>query len=238
MKTRSCLNPTCRRKFTPRPNVPDQQVCGAPDCRQWYKRHWSATSGPPRAIAAADWKKIEKAIASAPTWLRCIVLVARETGMRLSELLGLEIDDVIQKGKVRKAIAVRGQWKDGGLAAPKNGGSRKSYLPDGARKAIAEYASGRGWIDGSARLFPFSRAYVWRLWVRLQTTIGVSLEEGGHYRFHDLRHTAGTEMARGGRLDLAQKMLGHKSPATTARYVSQSDDEVLEDIEKTKRGRA
>lgn len=232
MKT--CLNPSCRARFRPRPNVPNQQVCGKAECRRWYKGHWSASAGPPRAISPAHWKRIEARLSGVETWLRCIVWVARETGLRLSELLGLEVRDVIDGRKVKKTIAVRGQWKATGFALPKTGASRVGYLTTKAREAIAEHASSRPWIHEAARLFPFSRGYVWKRWVEFQRAIGVEPEEGGHYRFHDLRHTVATDLARKGRLDLAQKVLGHKRPSSTARYNSPTHEETLEEIEKTK----
>lgn len=260
-KTRTCLNPACGKKFVPRPNVPNQRVCpggyrakcgkkcpgascrrcggkgsSSRTCREWYREHWSRTAGPPRCVSAEDWTKIEKALPSAPPWLKCAVLVARDSGMRISELVGLTVGDVLDGRQPRKIIAIIGQWKAGRRQQTKTGESRTGFLMERARGAIAEFVKGRK-SSPTDRLIPFSRGWVWGKWVEFQKRVGVAPETGDHYRFHDLRHTLGTELVRGGRADLAQKFLGHRNPSTTQRYNTPRLKDILADAEKIRRGK-
>jgi integrase len=47
------------------------------------------------------------------------------------------------------------------------------------------------------------------------------------FRFHDLRHTSGTRVTRAcGNLKVTQKLLGHASISTTARYAHVCDDDI------------
>lgn len=48
----------------------------------------------------------------------------------------------------------------------------------------------------------------------------------GDFRWHDLRHTAGTRLLAAGNLRLAQKLLRHANPATTAKYAHALDDDL------------
>ena len=236
MKTRTCLAPECGKKFTPRLNVPSQVTCGRAACQKWYRSHWAATAGPPRAIPPEDWAKIEKALPKAPDWVRVVAILGRESGMRISEMLGLTVSDILEHGKVRGTIAIRGQWKDGAFAPPKTGASRPGFLTERAVAAVSVYLKGRR-LEGTDRLLPYSRQYAWSKWVEFQHAAGVRPPDGKHYRTHDLRHTCGTNAARAGRLDLAQKLLGHRNPATTQRYNTPRNEEILADIEKIGRDR-
>lgn len=80
--------------------------------------------------------------------------------------------------------------------------------------------------DRPARLegvrYPFSVGGWARKWKKALTDAGIE-----NFRFHDLRHTAGTRTLRAsGNLKVVQKLLGHVDIATTARYAHAMEDDV------------
>lgn len=70
--------------------------------------------------------------------------------------------------------------------------------------------------------YPFSKQGWTREWRAALKAAGIE-----DFRFHDLRHTAGSRITRAcGNLKITQKVLGHTSISTTARYAHASDDDV------------
>jgi integrase len=70
--------------------------------------------------------------------------------------------------------------------------------------------------------YPFSKQGWSREWRAALKAAGIE-----DFRFHDLRHTAGSRITRAcGNLKVTQKVLGHTSISTTARYAHASDDDV------------
>lgn len=86
-------------------------------------------------------------------------------------------------------------------------------LPDG-RKIVGRRKGVR---------YPFSLQGWTRKWRKALAAAGIT-----DFRFHDLRHTAGTRVTRAvGNLKVTQRLLAHKSIATTARYAHATQDDVL-----------
>ena len=77
--------------------------------------------------------------------------------------------------------------------------------------------------------YPFS-PYGWmRQWKKAKEDAGIE-----DYRFHDNRHTAATRNLRAsGNLKGVQKLLGHTSVNTTARYAHALEDDVRDMLEQT-----
>lgn len=70
--------------------------------------------------------------------------------------------------------------------------------------------------------YPFGKQGWSREWRAALKAAGIE-----DFRFHDLRHTAGSRITRAcGNLKVTQKVLGHTSITTTARYAHASDDDV------------
>lgn len=70
--------------------------------------------------------------------------------------------------------------------------------------------------------YPFSRDGWRRAW-----QAALNAAKIGDFRFHDLRHTAGTRTLRAtGNLKLVQKMLGHQDIKTTLRYTIADVDDI------------
>ncbi|MFM5589201.1 tyrosine-type recombinase/integrase [Aeromonas rivipollensis] len=145
------------------------------------------------------------AAAKASTWdrLHLLVSMAITTGARRSELLGLRWNDVDLKARTAH------------LSTTKNGTQRVLTLPASLVQELMKFRQ-----VGSACLFPHPSAlnapfrYFDCYWQTCRDEAGIA-----DFHFHDLRHTCASILAKSGAslLEIGQ-VLGHKSPAMTARY--------------------
>jgi integrase len=254
-----CLNPACGKPFKAG-NYGDRQLvcsstykakCGAKcpgkscprckgsrsflrPCREWYKAHQLATSPPPRGLGDS-WAKVVKAIDGLPLRHSVLLRVARATGLRKGELLGLTWGDVLEAGRSRADVSIRGKWSDvRGFELTKNGTSRKAYLDADARTALEDLY--RVQVGGppraTARIWRLSCAGAWAMWTSFQRRIGLeNAETGEPFRFHDLRHTVGVELVAAGKIGLAQQVLGHRSINSTMRYATRTSAEVNAEVD-------
>lgn len=89
-------------------------------------------------------------------------------------------------------------------------------------------------VKGAKRIkghrYPFSRDGWRRPWYRALKDAG--LED---FRFHDLRHTAGSRTTKTAGIAVAQKLLGHAEITTTRRYSHVLMEDVKEAMERTER---
>ena len=156
-----------------------------------------------------------------------IISLALGTGLRLGEIVGLDVGDVYGAGDVVKVrVRVRREIAKGSRAAD-------VFLPD---KLVAKLRRFWAWkrqrgesIDPDAPLFAnqcrqrISKRRVqhaWAAWQRKALFDRV-------YGFHALRHTAVTNVYRASRdLFLAQRFARHVSPLTTTVYTHPSDQEM------------
>ncbi|MGH9388130.1 MAG: tyrosine-type recombinase/integrase [Vicinamibacteria bacterium] len=279
-----CLNPACGKSFKPGNYGARQQVCtgsysakcpkcpgkGCPRCagrgtfkrlcRDWYKAHQLATAPPPRGLGDA-WAAILKGAnaVNLPLRHRVLLRVARSTGLRKGELLGLTWGDVFEFGnglenpRARQAVTVRGKWSDvGGFELTKTGASRVAYLDAEARAAIellykfSQVADKKAGVvevpNPVARIWHLSCAGAWLMFVTLQRKLGIANPATRQpFRFHDLRHSTATEIAqKTGDLALVAQVLGHKSLESSRKYVTRTAGEVvgrLEEIRGKKGGK-
>ncbi|MCC2612751.1 tyrosine-type recombinase/integrase [Neorhizobium petrolearium] len=102
-------------------------------------------------------------------YLRTLVIVAIETGMRRGELLGLKWSDVSHN---RRVIT---------LTLTKNGSGREVPLSPRAFDALMDWKS-RTEVDQST-VFPMTTGALEQAWRRLLIRVGIT-----GLRFHDLRH--------------------------------------------------
>jgi site-specific recombinase XerC len=157
--------------------------------------------------------------------------MALGTGLRLRELLGLNVGDVSPDGRdVRRRVTLD-------PATTKGGRRGEVFLP--ARlipklRRFLTWKAARGesvapdaplFVSGQGRrLSP--RAAQWRFawW---QRRAGFDR----HYSFHSLRHSSVTAVYRATKdLFLAQRFARHASPLTTIIYTHPSDEELWEGI--------
>jgi integrase/recombinase XerD len=157
---------------------------------------------------------------------RALLEFAYATGARVTELVGLGMQDV---------------FYEEGLARIFGKGSKERVVPVGRRAlgAVALYTReirprfdhgrGRGKVFLNARGTPLSRVGAWGIIRRAARLAGISKRVTPH----TLRHTFATHLLEGGAdLRAVQEMLGHADLATTQLY-THVDREYLRTVHKT-----
>ena len=137
--------------------------------------------------------------------LRMIVLIALTTGMRSSEIFGLDWSDVMYGEGL---LAVRAKLKGGKM--------RYVPMPPELAGELRRYPV----VTGEDRIFPPEPGAVSGR-QRVEGSFDDLLERAGiqDFRFHDLRHTfASWYMMNGGDLYELAKILGHSNIKMTERY--------------------
>jgi integrase len=132
-----------------------------------------------------------------------VIRLALETGARLGEILALSWGDLDGRGILR-------------IRTEKRGPDRSIDLQESTIRlleALRESGDSAGPIFHSPRTGT-RRWHIRRFWHAVRKGAGIP-----HVRFHDLRHTAASEMLRRGLLlREVQYVLGHSSPRMTERY--------------------
>ena len=154
----------------------------------------------------------ERLLLACPSWLGQIIKFALQTGLRLSELLTLEWNNIYMQDRYLTVLV------------SKNGKARGIPLGDVAMTILQDIqnASGQEILGGQVFRGPLGGKvtvnelqYVFRLAIRR-----TQLED---IHFHDLRHTCFTRMAqRNVDLYRIQVIAGHSSPSMTHRYAHHS----------------
>ncbi len=161
-----------------------------------------------------------------------IYSLALGTGLRLAEIVGLNVGDVyLPTGTPRTRIHLRPELVKGGRAAD-------VFLPDSLVRKFRRFRRHKRRIGhglkpgdplfcsqgGKRRISPRRVQFAFRTW---QVKAGFDRL----YPFHALRHTAVTNVYRTSRdLFLAQRFARHVSPLTTTVYTHPSDQEMWESL--------
>ncbi len=160
----------------------------------------------PRVLAAAKDQ--------GPT-MYAAVLVSIATGLRKGELLRLKWADVdFEAQSLRILIS-------------KNGDARGAHLPSSAAAALRDLK--RANVVSTSAVFinergePATQWWVERFWRRIRAAAGLQ-----GFRWHDLRHSCASLLAANGAslLEIGS-VLGHRSPAVTARYAHLVDTKAV-----------
>jgi integrase/recombinase XerC len=180
----------------------------------------------PETMTAAEQAAILAATKDAPRD-HVLYSMALGTGLRLNELLGLNVGDVSADGRtVRRRIV---------LSVTKGRRRGEVFLPERLVPKLAKYLSwkrengqamdGPLFVSGQRRrLSP--RAAQWRFawW---QARAGFDRR----YNFHSMRHSSITNVYRASKnLFLAQRFARHASPLTTIVYTHPADEELYEGV--------
>jgi integrase/recombinase XerD len=165
----------------------------------------------PRAIAPGDVRKFLGAIKEIRD--RALILVLLRTGMRIGELLSLNVKDL--DVRERKIHIYEGE---------KNCLGRVVYLSDDALMALKLWLSKRD--KGKEYLFYGLRSHLCYTSARNIFTQCLRETElqGKGYTLHSLRHTFASELLNAGmRLECLQLLLGHRDIEMTRRYARLTD---------------
>jgi len=160
-----------------------------------------------------------------------IYSLALGTGLRLAEIVGLNVGDVYTpEGKPKNRVRLRRE-------IAKNGRAGDVFLPDAlvakfrmfwrhktARRDALRPEDPLFCSQTRRRISPRRVQFAFRTW---QVKAGFDRL----YPFHALRHTAVTNVYRASRdLFLAQRFARHVSPLTTTIYTHPSDDDLFRQI--------
>jgi integrase len=167
-------------------------------------------------------------------WLRPIIQTTVGGALRLGEVVGLDWRDVDFELGV---LVVRQNYgKDGNIGTPKGGTVEEIPLSASLRKVLAEHKLAAkdtspdapvfvNKIDGRRRPNEVERAFT-----KARAYAGLSVEPRA-LRFHDLRHSTITTLARTPGIDLkqVQSFARHKNLVTTLGYIHEVKDETFVD---------
>jgi integrase len=151
-----------------------------------------------------------------------VYTLAAEAGPRLSEIRGLKIRNVdFASGLLRFED---GYTTKGGHAGNKGRRVRSVPMSANVRAALLPYCQGRA---GDKLVFehdtkpgePICGVSLYRRFVSAAKRAGLPV-----LRFHDLRHSFGTQAIRGFNIYEVQRMMGHRHITTTERYLHYAPD--------------
>jgi len=186
----------------------------------------------PKALPLADVESILDAAGAPGTVLalrdRALLELLYGTGARISEAVGLDVDDLDLEvgGTVAGTVLLRGK------------GGKERIVPVGryAREAISAYltrarpelvstGSGTPAMFLNARGGRLSRQSAWTVIVRSAERAGVTAEVSPH----TMRHSYATHLLEGGAdVRVVQELLGHASVTTTQVYTLVTVDSLRE----------
>lgn len=162
---------------------------------------------------------------------RALLEIAYATGVRVSELVGLDVGDL---------------WFDDALVRVMGKGSKERHIPIGRRalgaaalyvreiRPTLDQGKGAGRLFLNARGTPLTRVGAWGIIKRCAERAGIPKRVTPHV----LRHTFATHLLEGGAdLRAVQEMLGHADLSTTQIY-THVDREYLRTVHKKYHPRA
>ncbi|MCY0881102.1 MAG: site-specific integrase [Firmicutes bacterium] len=151
----------------------------------------------------------------------CLFVLGVNSGLRVSDLLALHVDDVLgERGKVQDRIVLREQ---------KTGKSKDFPLGNTAKKAIAEYMATRPQCGRDEPLFlsrhgkALSRIQAWSILSEAAKAVGIKESVGTHTlrkTFGYWAYVSGVDVTR------IQKLLNHSAPSITLAYIGITRDEL------------
>jgi len=202
------------------------------------------TKQPPRTLTDDEQRRLLAVSGKHVDGFRDHVIfsLALGTGLRESEIVGLDVGDVSPDGlKVRRTIQLRVFKRAGADVDPAD---QRVHLPDGCYYKLQKYLRARyrhHTPSPTEPLFQATRANQnkGRIGCRLSTRRLRELFREWQiragfdhlYNFHAIRHTAITALRRKtGDIRIAQRLARHANIATTARYDHPSDQELIDAV--------
>jgi len=170
-----------------------------------------------RYLNPAEDKRLRKALKTAPDYLRAMVIVSLNTGLRRGELFTLKWSAIDLK---RRQLSVVGSLS-------KTGQTRHIALNQHAIDALREWRD----ISGNADGLVFVSHATGGVFNNTKKSWAALLERAKikNFRWHDLRHDFASKLVMSG-ADLygVSKLLGHSSVETTQRYAHLAPDHLAD----------
>ncbi len=159
----------------------------------------------------------------------CIITLFLNCGMRLSELVGINLSDIDREMRSLRVVG-------------KGNKERIVYLNDACRGALSAYLPVRAREATNIKDKDKNALFISRLGKRIsvktvQWLVYKYLDQAGlsykHFSTHKLRHTAATLMYQEGGVDVLslKEILGHSELNTTQIYTHVSDKKLAEAVE-------
>ena len=166
-----------------------------------------------------------------------LLVLGSGTGYRISELLSLRVGDVWRDGEVVHEVVIARRFLKGGHGVHcRSVRGRRVVLSEPVRAALRAHLAVIGTANPNLALFtsakakgePLGRSMVFRILRGACAACGIS---NARVSTHSLRKTfvARVYLASGHDLIATQRIVGHTSPTTTARYL-ETDATVLDDL--------
>ena len=182
-------------------------------------------------------EQVERTIAAATNPRDALLVrIPWRTGIRVSELIGIRIQDIDFDNRAIVIKVQKMRKRDGKVV------ERRRLVPvdQGTLDMVREYLKWRGQFPYKGELlFPITRQRVDQVYWKLGRRAGIR-EIGDpivskHTKLHPhmLRHTFAIHcVKRGMTIERLQKILGHSSPTTTSVYLQYSVADLHEDYDK------
>jgi integrase len=162
-----------------------------------------------RLIGNEEQRLLDGCDAGQIPFLKTLIILAIQTGMRRSEILGLKWSDISHN---RRVIT---------LTLTKNGSGREVPLSQRAFDALMDWKS-RTDVDSST-VFPMTAGALEQAWRRLLNRAGIA-----GLRFHDLRHEGVSRLfERGLNMIEVSSISGHRELRMLKRYTHLSADDLV-----------
>ena len=153
----------------------------------------------------------------------CLFTVGINSGLRISDLLNLTVNDVIDKDKIKDRIRLREK---------KTNKFKDFHLSDNAKSSIREYLKTRNYKPNEPLFLSrknkgfLLRQQAYKIINDVAKAIGIKDKIGTH----TLRKTFGYHAYNNGYdITLIQKLFNHSTPAITLRYIGITQEE-LDDV--------
>ena len=184
-----------------------------------YGRPWNKdrTVGSRKALTQREVRQIVAQFSDADLHDRCLFLTAIDTMLRASDLLKLRVSDIQHtNGSIKTSFPWRQKKTANGVfpvLTPTTQMALAKWIETTGKSAQHYIFTRQKPNDADAITIGFYRTLV-KSWIE---SIGASPE---FYSAHSLRRTKATFMyERGTSVEVIGRLLGHKSPASTIRYL-------------------
>ena len=185
-------------------------------------------------LEADDVKRLEKVTTNLRD--RLLIRIPWRTGIRVSELIGIRVQDIDFEGRAI-LIKIQKQRKRDGKTVERR---RLVPIDQGSLNMIKEYLEWRKQFPYKGDLlFPISRARVNQIYWKLGRKAGIkeigdpAVSQHRKLHPHHMRHSFAIHCIKHGMsVSRLQKILGHSSPTTTSVYLQYSVADLHEDYDK------